>query len=86
MSKLFAGKIKKSFINLGISLYQSGQVVARSDKAKIKLLKDLIAPYEKATNNTVRFVCQSSINDFIIMLQLYYKKNGTPDSPNSSET
>lgn len=86
-------QIKLYFEKHKLDLSKSGQVVSRRDKAALNELRAIAAVYEKETRRPVNCVCQNSINDFLIMLQIYYKKNpvitkttnqSEPNKPNNS--
>lgn len=68
-------KIKSFFEKNGLDLTKSGQTISRRDKVKLAGLKALIPDYEKEKRIFISCVCQSSINDFIAMLQVYYRDN-----------
>lgn len=83
--KRLAKKIESTFSALNLSLKERGQLLPRSNKDGVKKLAELVPLYEKETRIPVYLKCQSSINDFIVMCQVWYAKNTSNVEPDTSE-
>jgi len=79
-------KIKKYFDKNDLSLTEKGQIILRSNEKAVKELKALVPEYEKETRLPIYICCQNTINDFIIILQKYYKDNGNTKVDNKKRT
>ncbi len=73
----FLKKIKAFFKENDLDLEKPKQFVKRNEKAKIKKLQELALVYQRLfpEHGRQKCNCQRSINEVIIVLQLYVKKN-----------
>lgn len=82
--KNYLKKIKIFFDENNLSLTKQNTLSIR-DK-HIKDLKLLVPEYEKyARNGSIYLTCQNRINDFIVMLQIFYKKNYVAETKKKKE-
>ena len=74
--KQFLGNIKETFEKNNLSLTQP-QAVSRYDKVKVDALEKLVSTFEKfnPTKGHISTSCQNRINDFVLLLQIFYKAN-----------
>jgi|AntAceMinimDraft_18_1070375.scaffolds.fasta_scaffold45877_3 hypothetical protein len=69
-------KIKTVFDETGLSLTKK-QGVSWRDVKRVEALKTLAPEYEQLHRGggRISLCCQNRINDFIILIQIYYKEN-----------
>lgn len=79
-------QISNFFAKNGLSLTEKGQSISRKDKGKLNELRALIPAFEQERRVFIKCTCQSSIDDFIVLLQKYVKDNPLPVKASANVT
>ena len=79
-------QISNYFAKNRLSLTERGQSVSRKEKQKIAELRALIPAYEQEKRIFIKCTCQSSIDDFLVLLQKYVKDNPLPEKKSANVT